>query len=41
MYVCFALMRGEMDAMAQQMTIKLGTMMVVPVRLVVTLQKLV
>lgn len=40
LYACFALMRGELHAMTQQMTIKLGTMMVVMARRILTLRKL-
>ncbi len=36
----FALLRSEMQTMSNQMTVKLGSMMVVSVGLIVTLQKL-
>ena len=40
MHAGFALLRSEMQTMSNQMTVKLGSMMVVSVGLIVTLQKL-
>jgi F0F1-type ATP synthase membrane subunit b/b' len=40
MHAGFALLRSEMQTMSNQMTIKLGSMMVLSVGLIVTLQKL-